>query len=112
MPSPADAAADLTGRLLGHYRVLEQIGKGGMGVVYRARDEHLARDVAVKILPPGMLGDDAARKRFRREALALSRLSHPNIATIHEFGSDCGVDFLVMECIPGVSLDDKIAAGP
>src|SRR6266581_146827 len=65
------------GRLLGHYRIFAPLGAGGMGDVYRARDEHLQRDVAVKVLPPGLLHDETARKRFRREALALSRLDHP-----------------------------------
>jgi eukaryotic-like serine/threonine-protein kinase len=98
--------------MLGHYRILEQIGAGGMGVVYRARDERLERDVAVKVLPPGTLADDSARKRFRKEALALSRLNHPNIATVHDFDSEDGIDFLVTELVPGVTLDQRIMAGP
>jgi serine/threonine protein kinase len=97
----------MIGKTLGHYRVLATIGAGGMGVVYRARDERLDRDVALKVLPPGTLADEAARKRFRREALALSRLNHPSIATVHDFDSEDGVDFLVMELIPGVTLDQK-----
>ena len=96
---------------LSHYRVLEQIGAGGMGVVYRARDEQLERDVAIKVLPPGLLADDAARKRFRKEALSLARLNHPNIATVHEFGSQDGTDFLVIEYIPGTTLDAKLGRG-
>jgi eukaryotic-like serine/threonine-protein kinase len=98
--------------MLGHYRILEQIGAGGMGVVYRARDERLERDVAVKVLPPGTLADDSARKRFRKEALALSRLNHPNIATVHDFDCEEGIDFLVTELVPGVTLDERIMAGP
>jgi len=70
--------AHLVGQTLGHYVVLEQIGAGGMGVVYRAHDEQLDRDVALKVLPFGMLADDAARKRFRKEALSLAKLNHPN----------------------------------
>jgi tetratricopeptide (TPR) repeat protein len=98
---------------LGHYRVLEQIGSGGMGVVYLARDERLQRDVAIKVLPPDSLADDDARRRFRREALALSRLNHPNIATIHDFNTFDGVDVLVMEHIPGQGLDELIKrSGP
>jgi eukaryotic-like serine/threonine-protein kinase len=93
---------------LGHYRVLEQIGSGGMGVVYLARDERLEREVAIKVLSPDSLADDDARRRFRREALALSRLNHPNIATIHDFDTFDGVDALVMEYIPGASLDETI----
>jgi serine/threonine protein kinase/tetratricopeptide (TPR) repeat protein len=97
---------------LSHYRIVEQIGAGGMGVVYRARDEQLERDVAIKVLPPGALADDLARKRFRKEALSLARLNHPNIATVHEFGSQGDVDFLVIEFIPGLTLDAKLARGP
>ncbi len=102
----------MIGRRLGHFRVIEQIGAGGMGVVYRARDERLHRDVALKVLPEGALADERARKRFRREALALSQLNHPNIETIYDFDSDQGVDFLVIELIEGVTLDEKLAAGP
>jgi eukaryotic-like serine/threonine-protein kinase len=105
------APSQLVGRILGHYRVLEQIGAGGMGVVYRARDERLDRDVALKVLPPRVLADEAARKRFRKEARALSRLNHPNIETVYDFDSDGQVDFLVIEYLPGVSLDEKLAAG-
>src|SRR5580704_8305345 len=96
---------------LSHYRVLERIGAGGMGVVYRAHDEQLDRDVAVKVLSSGLLADDAARKRFRKEALSLARLNHPNIATVHEFGTQDGTDFLVTEYIPGTTLDSKLARG-
>jgi len=99
------------GQALGHYRILEQIGAGGMGIVYRAHDEQLDRDVAVKVLPAGMLANETARKRFRKEALALAKLNHPNIGTIFEFGNQDGVDFLVTEYIPGVTLDAKLAAG-
>ncbi len=101
----------MLGRTLGHYRILEQIGAGGMGVVYRARDERLERDVALKVLPHGALADEGARKRFRKEALALSRLNHPNIATVHDFDTDQDTDFLVMELIPGQTLAELIAAG-
>jgi len=97
---------------LSHYRILEQIGAGGMGSVYRAHDEHLDREVAIKVLPPGTLGDEPARKRFRKEALALSKLNHPNIATIHDFDTQTGRDFLVMEYIPGTTLGEKLRAGP
>ena len=83
-----------------------------MGVVYRAHDERLERDVALKVLPPGVLVDDSARKRFRKEALALSRLNHPNIATVFDFVTQEGTDFLVTELVEGVTLDNKLAAGP
>src|SRR5277367_1506255 len=101
----------MIGQTLSHYRIEEKIGAGGMGVVYRAHDEQLDRDVAIKVLPPGSLGDEAAHKRFRKEALSLARLNHPNIATVHEFGSQRGVDFLVTEYIPGTTLDAKLARG-
>ncbi len=100
------------GGVLGQYRVLEQIGSGGMGVVYRAHDENLERDVAIKVLPPDMLGDDSARRRFRREGLALSRLNHPNIATVHDFETQDGIDLLVTEYVPGITLDVHIAHQP
>lgn len=100
------------GTALSHYRILEKIGEGGMGVVYRAEDTRLKRDVAVKVLPAGTLTDPAARKRFRKEALALSRLNHPNIAMVFDFDTQDDVDFLVMEYIAGKSLDEMLAEGP
>ena len=102
----------MIGQRLSHYRIVEQIGAGGMGVVYRAHDEQLDRDVAIKVLRPGSLVDESARKRFRKEALSLARLNHPNIATVHEFSSQDGVDFLVIEYIAGVTLDAKLGRGP
>jgi len=101
----------MIGQTLGHYRIVEKIGAGGMGVVYRARDERLDRDVALKVLPVEMLADATAVKSFREEAQALSKLNHPNIATIHDFDMQDGLNFLVMEYIPGTTLDQKIAAG-
>jgi eukaryotic-like serine/threonine-protein kinase len=95
-----------------HYRVIEKIGAGGMGVVYRAWDERLARDVAIKILPQLSIPEEQARKRFRKEALALSRLNHPNIETVFDFDAENGTDFIVMEYIAGVSLDEKLKTGP
>jgi len=100
------------GDMLSHYRIVEQLGAGGMGVVFRASDERLKRDVAIKVLPAGALESEAARERFRREALALSRLSHPHISTIHEFDSVAGRDFLVMEFVRGVTLADRLREGP
>jgi serine/threonine protein kinase/tetratricopeptide (TPR) repeat protein len=102
----------IVGQVLGHYRVLEQIGAGGMGLVFRASDQQLERDVAIKVLPPGMLADEAARRRFRREALALAKLNHPNIGTVYEFSSQEGLDFLVMEYVGGVAVDARLASGP
>ncbi|HEV8376348.1 MAG TPA: protein kinase, partial [Candidatus Polarisedimenticolia bacterium] len=97
---------------LGHYRVQEKIGKGGMGVVYRARDEHLERDVALKVLPPGLLANENARRRFKKEALALSKLNHANIEAVYDFNSQDGVDFLVMEYVEGMTLTQKLVQGP
>jgi TolB-like protein/predicted Ser/Thr protein kinase len=100
------------GKTLGHYQVVAKLGEGGMGEVYRARDEHLDRDVALKVLPAGMLADETARRRFRREAEALSRLNHAHIATVHDFDSSEGIDFLVMEYVPGQTLAQHIAGRP
>lgn len=102
----------MLGRVLGHYRIEAKLGEGGMGVVYRARDEHLQRDVAIKVLAAGTLADRVARDRFRTEALSLSRLSHPSIATVYDFDTQEGVDFLVLEYLPGQPLSRSLAAGP
>ncbi|MBI2955679.1 MAG: protein kinase, partial [Acidobacteria bacterium] len=91
----------MIGKTLGHYRIVEKIGAGGMGEVYRAQDLHLSRDVAIKVLPAGMLADEQARKRFRKEAEALSKLNHPNIQTVHDFDTQEGMDFLVVELVRG-----------
>jgi tetratricopeptide (TPR) repeat protein/TolB-like protein len=105
-------APSLAGRTVAHYRILEVLGSGGMGVVYRAHDEQLDRDIALKVLPPGLLADEAARKRFRNEAMALAKLNHPCIGTVHDFGSEEGLDFLVMELVQGVPLSRKLRDGP
>jgi eukaryotic-like serine/threonine-protein kinase len=102
----------MVGKRLSHYRIEEKIGAGGMGVVYRAHDEQLDRDVAIKVLPSRSLADETTQKRFRREALSLARLNHPNVATVHEFGSQDGIDFLVTEYISGIAIDARLAAGP
>lgn len=102
----------MIGRNLAHYRIIEKVGAGGMGVVYRAHDEQLLRDVAIKILPAGSLEDADARRRFKLEALALARINHPNIATLYGAGTENEIDFLVMEFIPGVSLSDRLLSGP
>lgn len=101
----------MIGTKLSHYQITAELGAGGMGVVYRAHDDQLDRDVALKVLPAGMLSDEAARNRFRKEALAIAKLNHPNIATVYEFGSDAGMDFLAMELIAGEILSAKLAAG-
>jgi len=101
----------MIGQTLGHYRIVTKIGAGGMGVVYRAHDEQLDRDVALKVLPAGTLTDEGARKQFRKEALALAKLNHPNIETVYEFASKEGIDFLAMELIPGQPLSARTKKG-
>jgi eukaryotic-like serine/threonine-protein kinase len=108
---PEQTTDPLIGRTLSRYRVIERIAAGGMGVVYLCRDIRLERDVAIKILPAGSIADEASRRRFRHEALALSRLNHPHIATIHDFDTSDGMDFLVMEHVGGQALNEMIAEG-
>src|SRR5919108_12104 len=102
----------MVGQRLSHYRIIAKIGAGGMGEVYSAHDERLEREVALKIIRSGSLADAEARKRFRKEALALSKLNHPNIATVHDFDRQDETDFLVMEHIEGAALAEKLAHGP
>lgn len=102
----------LLGKTLSHYRIIEKIGQGGMGVVYRGRDTRLERDVAVKVLSAGVLADETERTRFRREVLLLSQLSHPNIATVYDFDTQGDWIFLVMEYIVGLTLSDRLQLGP
>ena len=83
-----------------------------MGIVYRARDQRLNRDVALKVIPPEKFGDDAPRKRFRKEALALAKLNHPNIGTVYDFDTEGDIDFLVMELIQGETLGDRLTKSP
>ncbi len=99
------------GEMLGPYRIETQIGRGGMGVVYRAWDMRLDRRIALKILRPDQLNDPARRQRFIREARAASSLLHPNIVVIHDIGSERDIDFIAMEHIEGKSLDEIIPAG-
>jgi serine/threonine-protein kinase len=102
----------MIGQQLSHYRILEPLGAGGMGEVYRAHDLHLDRDVAVKVLQRGSLADPTARERFRREAHVLSRLSHPGVATIFDFDTQNDMDFIVMEYVPGGTLESRLMKGP
>src|SRR3984893_16224795 len=102
---------NMIGQILGHYRIVERVAAGGFGVVYRAHDEQLERDVAVKVLPAGTLNNETSRRNFRKEALALAKLNHTNIETVYEFGSQDGVDFLVMEYVAGKTLTEKLAEG-
>jgi serine/threonine protein kinase/tetratricopeptide (TPR) repeat protein len=102
----------MIGQTLGRYRIVERLGEGGMGVVFRGEDPRLERDVALKVLKQDALHDEDSKHRFRLEARALSRLLHPNIATLFDFDSDGGVDFLVLEFVPGESLARTLANGP
>ncbi len=97
---------------LGPYEVIAPLGAGGMGEVYRARDTRLGREVAVKVMREGAIHNAEARRRFRGEGIALCRLSHPNVAAVFDVGTEEDVDFLVMELIPGASLDERLREGP
>jgi serine/threonine-protein kinase len=99
-------------RQIGPYAILDAIGEGGMGVVYRARDERVDREVAVKLLRPDHLRDEVARKRFLREARALAKLNHPSIEMLLEFDRADGLDYLVSEYVPGMTLAERIRQGP
>jgi hypothetical protein len=105
MSPPGPSGGDL---LAGRYHILEEIGRGGMGIVYRARDERLAREVAVKMLPASA-GEAHGPSRFRNEALALSQLNHPNIATVFDFVDEQDAPFLVMELVTGTTLETGAA---
>lgn len=107
-PASSAGGSQVAGMRLGRYLIVESLGAGGMGVVYRATDTQLQRDVAIKVLPSGLLTDEAAQKRFRKEALALAKLNHPNIASLYDVGALDRVNYLVMELVPGNSLADEL----
>src|SRR5262245_29598719 len=100
------------GARLGPYEIVGAIGAGGMGEVYRATDVRLNRLVAIKVLRDHVARDPARRERFEREARAVSSLNHPHICTLHDVGSQDGLDFLVMEYVEGETLADRIARRP
>lgn len=101
-----------SGSKLGPYEIVGPLGAGGMGEVYRARDTRLERTVAIKILPASISADPVAKQRFEREAKTISGLNHPNICTLHDVGSQDGVDYLVMECVEGETLAKRLEKGP
>src|SRR5882762_4686035 len=109
--APSDIPS-LVGRRLGPYDILGLVGAGGMGEVYRARDTRLNRTIAIKVLPSSLAREPERRKRFEREAQAVSSLNHPHICTLHDVGSQDGVDFLVMECVEGETLAKRLEKGP
>ena len=100
------------GSRLGPYEILAPLGAGGMGEVYRARDTKLKREVAVKVLPQALAQDADALARFEREALAVAALSHPNILSIFDFGTQDGTTYAVMELLEGETLRGRLALGP
>ncbi|HKZ53715.1 MAG TPA: serine/threonine-protein kinase, partial [Candidatus Acidoferrales bacterium] len=101
----------MIGRRLGHFRITEKVGSGGMGEVYRAHDEQLDRDVAIKVLTASSFSDSTAQARLLREARTASKLNHPHICTIHEVGEADGQTYIAMELVEGQPLSALLARG-
>src|SRR6476646_2219488 len=96
----------MTGQTIGHYKILEQLGAGGMGVVYKARDTHLDRFIAIKVLPPEKIADAERKRRFVQEAKAASALNHPNIVHIYDIAEANEIQFIAMEYVAGKTASE------